>query len=63
LPKTIGVLMQVAGICYLVNSFALILAPSFADKLFPVILFPPFIAELSFCLWLIFKGVKLPVGK
>jgi len=61
LPKTIGVLMQVAGICYLVNSFALILAPSFADKLFPVILVPPFIAELSFCLWLIFKGVKLPV--
>jgi len=59
LPKVIGILMQIAGICYLVNSFALILAPSFADKLFPVILVPPFIAELSFCLWLIFKGVKL----
>jgi hypothetical protein len=61
LPKAIGALMQVAGTCYLVNSFALILSPSFADKLFPVILIPPFIAELSFCLWLIFKGVKLSV--
>jgi len=59
LPKAIGILMQLAGTCYLVNSFALILSPSLADKLFPVILIPPFIAELSFCLWLLFKGVKL----
>ena len=59
LPKAVGILMQVAGACYLVNSFALILSPSFADRLFPVILIPPFIAELSFCLWLLFKGVKL----
>jgi len=61
LPKTIGVLMQIAGLCYLVNSFALILSPSFADKLFPAILVPAFIGELSLCLWLIFKGVKLSV--
>jgi hypothetical protein len=61
LPKTIGVLMQIAGICYLTNSFALILAPSVSDKIFPAILLPPFIAELSLCLWLIFKGVNLPV--
>lgn len=60
LPKAIGVLMQIAGVCYLVNSFALILAPSVADTIFPFILLPPFIAELSLCLWLIFKGVKLP---
>ena len=60
-PKIIGVLMQLAGLCYLVNSFALILAPSFADKIFPAILLPSFIGELSFCLWLIFKGVKLSV--
>ena len=59
LPKVIGVLMQIAGICYLINSFSLIIVPSFADKLFPFILLPPFIAELSLCLWLIFKGVKM----
>lgn len=61
LPKAIGILMQIAGLCYLVNSFALILSPSLADKLFPAILVPSFIAELSFCLWLIFKGVKVSV--
>ena len=61
LPKTIGVLMQIGGLCYLINSFALILAPSLSDKLFPLILIPPFIAELSLCLWLIFKGVNISV--
>jgi hypothetical protein len=52
--------MQIAGVCYLVNSFALILAPGLADSLFPFILLPPFIAELSFCLWLLVKGVNIP---
>ena len=59
LPKSIGVLMQIAGICYLTNSFALLLVPQFANKLFPFILLPSFIAELSFCLWLIVKGVNV----
>jgi hypothetical protein len=59
LPKTIGYMMQVAGVCYLVNSFALILYPPLASRLFPVILLPPFIAELSLALWLLAKGVDL----
>jgi hypothetical protein len=59
LPKTIGVLMQIAGLCYIINSFALILTPKFAGILFPIIMIPPFIAETSFCLWLIVKGVHL----
>ena len=59
-PKAIGVMIQIAGICYLINSFALILAPSLTDILFPAILLPPFIGELSLCLWLIIKGVNLP---
>ena len=60
LPKLIGVLMQIGGLCYIINSFALILAPKFADILFPSILLPSFIAEISFCLWLIVKGVNIP---
>ena len=60
LPRFLGVLMQIAGVCYLVNSFALILSPWLADSLFPVILLPPFIAELSLCLWLLVKGVNMP---
>lgn len=57
-PKTIGVLIQIAGLCYLTNSFALLLAPKFENIIFPAILFPAFIGELSFCLWLIVKGVN-----
>lgn len=59
LPKTIGVLMQVAGVCYLLNSFSLILAPQLATMMFPVILIPSLVAELSLSLWLIIKGVNV----
>src|SRR5437870_6637281 len=61
LPKTIGVLMQIAGVCYLTNSFALILSPAVANQLFPAILVPASIVEASLCLWLLVKGVN--VGK
>jgi len=59
LPKTIGVLMQIGGLCYLTNSFILLLAPKFANMLFPAILVPSFIAEMSFCLWLLVMGVNV----
>lgn len=59
LPKILGVLIQIAGACYLTNSFALILAPAFADAIFPAILVPCLIAEMSLCLWLIVKGVDV----
>jgi len=59
-PKTLGVLMQSAGLCYLINSFSSLLAPAFAAMLFPAILLPAFLAELSFCLWLLVKGVNVP---
>jgi hypothetical protein len=58
-PKTIGILLQIAGICYLINSFALILDPKLADQLFPVILLPSFIGELSLGLWMLIKGVNM----
>ncbi len=59
LPKTIGVLMQIAGVCYLTNSFALILSPTVANRLFPAILVPAFIGEASLCLWLLVKGANV----
>jgi len=59
-PKTIGVLMTVAGICYLTNSFVLILAPQFSSI---ALLMPCLLAELSFSLWLIFKGVNRSIWK
>jgi len=60
LPALIGTLMQIAGVCYLVNSFAVLIAPSLARALFPTILLPPFIGESALCLWLLLKGVDVP---
>lgn len=60
LPKVIGVLMQAAGLSYLINSFAIILSPKFAEWLFPVILLPALVGEASLCLWLLVKGVNVP---
>jgi Domain of unknown function (DUF4386) len=59
LPKTLGVLLQLAGLCYLINSFALLLAPSLASMLFPWILLPPFIGELLLAGWLLIKGIDV----
>ena len=59
LPRTLGVMMVIAGICYLVNSFALLLAPAMASLLFPYILMPCLLAELSLALWLLVKGIKV----
>jgi len=59
LPATLGVMMQIAGVCYLINSFADVVYPPIASRLFPFILLPAFIAELSLALWLLVKGVDL----
>lgn len=59
LPKALGVLMAIAGACYVVNSVARILSPWLASLLFPSILIPAFIGELAFALWLTVKGVNV----
>jgi hypothetical protein len=58
-PKLIGAMMQIAGLCYLINSFSLVLSPSLANFLFPAILLPAFVGESAFCLWLLVKGVNV----
>jgi len=59
LPKAIGILVRFAGVGYLVNSFALLLAPAFAGMTSPAILLPALVGESSVCLWLLLKGVDL----
>ena len=60
LPRTIGVLLVIAGVCYLINSFAHFLHPATGAALFNAgILLPCFVAELSLTLWLIVKGVDV----
>ena len=60
LPKVLGLLMALAGASYLMNSFARILSPQLASMLFPAILLPAFVGELSFAVWLTVKGVDVP---
>ncbi|HEV8238317.1 MAG TPA: DUF4386 domain-containing protein [Thermoanaerobaculia bacterium] len=59
LPRTIGVLMQIAGVGYLLNTLAQILAPRLANQLGPAILLPALVGEGSVCLWLLIKGVDV----
>ncbi|TGE20415.1 DUF4386 domain-containing protein [Hymenobacter aquaticus] len=56
-PRLLGVLMQVAGGCYLVACTAALFAPALAQKLLPGILLPCLLGELSMALWLLIKGV------
>jgi hypothetical protein len=58
-PKFVGVLLQIAGLSYLLACFAALFAPAFADLITPAILLPPLIGESSFCLWLLVKGVNV----
>jgi hypothetical protein len=60
LPKAIGVLLAVAGACYLLNSFTRFLYPAAGAALFNAgILLPCFVAELALALWLLVKGVDV----
>jgi hypothetical protein len=55
-------MMIVAGICYVVNTVALIVSPGFFERINPAILLPILLAELSLALWLLLKGIASPAG-
>jgi hypothetical protein len=57
LPRMLGVLLAIAGVGYLINTFATFLAPDFAAHLLPWILIPG-AAELLLALWLLVVGVN-----
>jgi hypothetical protein len=60
LPRILGALLEIGGVCYVVFSLAQILAPAFTAKyLFPWLLLPGFPAELGLALWLTVKGVRV----
>jgi hypothetical protein len=60
LPRMLGALMVIGGLCYLTNSFATFLSPGFGAHLVPYIQLPSGVAELSLCLWLLLIGVDVP---
>jgi hypothetical protein len=54
-PRLIGLLMALAGICYIVNAYSIFLDSPL--DLFPWIMAPCLIGEGGFTLWLLFAGV------
>lgn len=58
-PRVIGAMMILAGICYVVNTVALIVSPGFWKLINPTILLPILLAELSLALWLLVKGITV----
>jgi hypothetical protein len=64
LPGILGILLMVAGIGYLVDSFANFLLPDYNDyaTVFLVIVaVPALLAEVPLCLWLLWKGANVKV--
>ncbi len=58
-PKALGLVYMIPGVSYLTSSFALIVAPNFADRFYFVMAGPAFLGEMSLCLWLMIKGVNV----
>lgn len=57
-PRVLGVLFLLAGVGYLVDSFALLLSPNYGTT--PIfIAIPIALAEIAFPVWLLIKGVKV----
>lgn len=56
-PRLLGVLLGLAAVAYLVDSFTAILFPPLEAIVAPLLIFS-FIAELSLAGWLLLKGVK-----
>ena len=57
-PKAIGVLLLVAGLSYLIDSFSF-LYPEYAALTGQLMIAPTVLAELSLTLWLLIKGINV----
>lgn len=58
-PRTLGVLMAIAGACYLIDSFAALLAPELAHRI-SLIALGALVGEGALTLWLLIAGVDVP---
>jgi hypothetical protein len=59
-PQALGVLMQIAGVSYLVGTLSAFFAPALADMITIPVMLLALIGEASFCLWLLVMGVNVP---
>lgn len=58
-PRIIGWALAVEGVGYLVNSFALFLAPAWQARIFPYFTITA-LAEVALALWLLLMGINEP---
>lgn len=57
-PRLVGLLMALAGVCYFVSSLSNVVAPALSRLLLPWILAPCFVGEASLAMWLLVKGIR-----
>jgi uncharacterized protein DUF4386 len=55
-PRAIGLLLMIEGICYWINSFANFVAPGIASTVLAILMVSS-VAEVILCLWLLAMGV------
>lgn len=58
IPRLLAILLVLAGICYIINSFTWFLFPSAVNTIYPTIMIPCFIGEFLLTLWFFIKGVR-----
>jgi len=63
--RWLSIALEVAGACYIVNTFTIFIAPPLHAVLYPWILLPPFVGELALTFWLLFthKFDAIPSGE
>ena len=59
LPRTLGVLLGIGGLCYIYNSVVYFTPPGAVPDLFPYIYLPSLVAEGLLALWLLVLGVNV----
>ena len=58
LPRPLGVLLAIAGVCYLINGYSAIVAPEFKRAIYPYVLIPAGLGEWSLMIWLLMARVN-----
>jgi hypothetical protein len=59
-PRPLGILLGIAGAGYLIDSAMFFLIADYDGSISAVVLAPAFIAEISFCGWLLIRGFVQP---
>ncbi|MFQ5401544.1 MAG: DUF4386 domain-containing protein [Anaerolineae bacterium] len=59
-PGILGIMLAIAGAGYVLDSFGIFLMPQHAALFANIMFAPAIIAELSFTLWLLIKGIRVP---